>query len=485
MVTGHPPNHRLTELLDLQPYGCGLCSAPPTDVVYVELWEAWQHPSSSARLREIENVLRRDKRGWTVEAVQEHFAHHSYVQPVPSKARATEQAQQALDFIQARKNDLEILRFIGQAGMVTAKQLAAEFWPHASKKSRNDQILAHKKLKELAHHHLVTGVSRTGEKGKKTGKAPKVWYLARAGAELLDVLGPQVRWVDRELWVSRPQKGGHIPHNLGVTDIFIDLQASTPDLVELSGVAIRAQAFPGNFWAAKHLSVAVQLPLSEVTVGGRRGRDTRMIPDGFQVLGVDANVRGKGASPAFDSFALPCFIENDHGWHPVKLTPKQLKGIKAGKLKAIETTSGQIAAYLALAKSRAAAARFPQLDVDGYSPPLLYVTSNSRKADTADGQRQLDINRVLSVKKAAVEHIAKHGYEGQPPIFIAARSEIAAQGFNAPVFGLWDDEDLEARKPLFQRLAAGNMTLIKAGVLDASTRLTIDPDGAAWKGERR
>jgi hypothetical protein len=464
---------------------CQLCDVPPKDAVYVDLWEAWQQPSIASRERAVEQTLHRHKRDWPISVVYDHFSHHPFVQPMPSGARSLQEAEEAIAGMQRRKNDLEILRFIGQANVVTAKQIAAEFWPHASKKSRSDQILAHQKLRELSRHHLVFGVHRVGEKSGTNARAQKAWFLGRAGAAVLDVLGPQVEWTERELWINRPPKLGNMVHDLGVTDIFIDLQTSTPELVELGGAAIRGEVFPGNFWASKHLVFPVRLPVSETSVGARRGSASHMRPDGFCSLGIQSLVPGKGASPAFDSFALPFFIENDRGHHPVKLSKQEIADIKAKKRKVKQTTSGQIAAYIALAADRGPGARFPQLEVDGYTPPLLFVTESPNRAKSVEGQIARDLTRVLAVKRAAVEHAAKYGYQGQPPIFIAARSEIAALGFNSPIFGLWDEEDPAARKPLFQRLAAASMPLVRAGVLKANTRLTIDPQGAAWKGEKR
>jgi Replication-relaxation len=348
--------------------------------------------------------------------------------------------------------------------VVTSEQIATEFWPHASKHNRTDRRKSQQRVNLLCNRHLIYSVFRTG-RGLKLAQPHKVYYLGRHGAEILARLHPRIDW----LWVGDPEeaKQGHLPHSLGMTDLFLDLQSSSAGLRELQGREIRATMLAGNYWTSQYLVFGVGVPKLRHD-GLRMIRQTHMRPDAFCVLGIQAVDRERRSSAVPSSFAVPFFIEYDRGSHPYLLSGRQL-----AKAPGTETTSKQIASYLSLANDRGAAARFPQLDVPGYVPPLLYVT----RQRPGDG---LDRSRALKIKQFCRQYIAEQRLEGRPPVFVAARNEVAELGLEAAAIDLWT----ETGQPLYMALINPSLPLIGARAIDATTRLEINPEGAAWHGPR-
>ena len=457
--------------------GCELCDRKPGDRHLLDLWETRQIRSPQVRLRQVEKLLN-DTSCLTPALVKTHFEQHPAPQPIPAPKRAARNLDDVLTWLPQRKNDLALLRFIGQARVVTADQIAAIFWPSSSKRRRSDRILAQKKLNELAAYHLVWGAKRTGKGGLRKGEPRKVWYLGRTGALVLDKLGPELRWSERGLFVSEPPRQGHLRHDIGVTDSFVSLMQSAEQLTEFKGMDIEAFSLPANYWTENHLTFEIHVPKIAGVPG--QTKTTSMRPDALFSLSIRA--LGAVPSPAFASLQMPCFEEHDRTSHPIRLTQRDITAAKAKKRQPPQTTTEEIVAYFYLCADRADVARFPEVDVEGYSIPMLFEVQG-RGTTT-------DIGRARAVIRGAVEaieqlrlldYLSRKGIKHRPSIAVVCASDRAKYGYHAPVFDIWKGDDPDTRIPFIDFLTNASLPLIESGRINVDTLLDIDPEGAVWR----
>jgi Replication-relaxation len=421
--------------------GCGLCRRLHTDPLLISLWSAWQLPKPQARAARIEEILKRKKAPYSVVEVEEHVAHHRAVQPSPKWSDVSGQIDAIAEAMKERH--WEILRFVGQARLVSGQQIDELFFSHIQRsEGAESSHIAARNLRWMAHRHLLYRVWVLGQ----TKRAPRTVYgLGRAGAELLSELYPRDGgWS----YLTSPSDVSvqTVKHDLHVGDLFLDLRRQDGKAIEVGERSVTTQLRPENFWAAGSVGVTVTVPHGVDELGRATAARKRVVrPDGFCVVGIDLDE----ALPYGDSFPLPLLLEYDSGRRRNR------------------EVAEQITSYLHVATSSSIKRRFPDLDIEGYDVPLLLVT---RGYAGGHGRR-----RAEHLREEALQMISGRRLQARPPIYMAVHEDVADAGLQASVTDLWTGHQAS----LLEVLVRDSKELMKAASLSAESILTIDHEGAA------
>lgn len=432
---------------------CLLCSLEPSDPLMVALFEQLRPSRRTAaqRRKDFQVILDADERSFPADfadVVVRHFSRHNLAaQPRPTAQRIKKQLPELESFLTER--DTQILLFVAQVGIATAEQIAELFWA-------GSVLMTQRRLRDLTTYHALFRVS-----GAKRDEC-YAYYLGPAAARVLGQSPARWSSVDDQSKIS----GRNRRHDIGVTELMLALRRSSGDCT-ISSRAARSSIDVGNMWATNHVGVSIQVPSWIDSDGKHHKAQTRNIrPDGFALIGIEFEQDQAGGIP--QSFALPLLLENDTGTRPYHEESSD------GKHRGVDE---QIASYVPLAKSGAIKERFPELAVDGYDIPMLFVTQGRLKtSDTA---------RVNGVRRAVLKAFKHHRFNLSelPPLLLAYQEDVHKLGLQAPVYDLSKpDQGEDQRQTLLAALIQGNRALIESRRLNAHSLLEIDPYGAIQSG---
>jgi hypothetical protein len=159
------------------------------------------------------------------------------------------------------------------------------------------------------------------------------------------------------------------------------------------------------------------------------------------------------------SCQLPFFVEYDHG-------SRSYRGDlnKDGEREVRTGVADQLLSYHRLAMLRKAGERFPDLNVKGYSVPVVMVFSNAA--------------RLKGIQKAFLEHAESQGFTDRgAPIFLVTEEDWLANPFQDGIItSAWRDDG--QRYSLIELLVRASRQLIASRQLPAGKELGLNMDGA-------
>lgn len=414
---------------------CALCQRDISDPLMVGLWAAMALSSQRKRKSFQSELLLEHAADISMEEVQRHFATHRPPQPDPARHTVRE----VLHRMRLNQRDRDMVQLLSNMWLARPGHLRELFFTDSYTSDEASRAGSDRAFKRLAHLFVLHSATVPGQ-ASKLGENYVVYGLGAAGAEWMK-LRAEEEGLDgyRVAYQRRAEDVNlvHLDHDLGVLDILMDLRRTRGD-VELAGRTVHTEMRWENFYASRRLGFRAQVP-QYVDEFERMiaARERNLFADGFGVVGVSPDT---GAS-----FALPFILENDTG------------------TRKLPVASEQIWKYLALAREGVVKQRFPELDVDGYDVPLVFVT----KGAYGPGNR-----RIQSLKKLAREKAEKRTLKNRPPIFLVQRADVERYGLQAPALDLWGESD--ERTPLLRCLVRSSKELIRAGVLSADSVLALN-----------
>ena len=342
--------------------GCWLCSLEPGDKLLRQLYDIHSQRGLSAaqRLELYTKELGRDKRPEVTivspELVRNHIAYHKHEAPTPNKQVLSRQ----FDDLQLPAKDRALLLLIGRARRVTSEQVGRVFHNRPGRTEQQVRRAAQLQLRKLERDNLMSRVPYVARAPKqpddKRVNRHSVYILAKGGQLLL---GPDCA-------LSKPEdiKWQH-RHDLSLTDVLLKLHEGDTAVIGTQEVKVGLQL--ANCWTARPLDMAVRYRSHIANETHYAAVDTFIRPDGFAALSVSSD-----SDSVLSSFLLPLFIELDTGSQEPTVVGQQ------------------IANYVQLAVSGAVGKRFPDLAVDGYSPPMVMVfdRAENRWLSIASRRRQ-------------------------------------------------------------------------------------------------
>lgn len=264
-----------------------------------------------------------------------------------------------------------------------------------------------------------------------------LWFLGRNAAPYLE--GRYGGKVGPEAYVTRPEQVGilSLSHDLTANRLLGMLRdQALADGGRTRDAHVGLDLPAGNWYGPRHLALSYPDQINHT----RR----LMIPDGFACAAATTSQPREGYP---STWLTPFFLEYDRGSRTYPEVIDQLVG------------------YHSLALSRAAALRFPQFDVEGYSVPVIMVFGIA--------------SRVKTIGKALRERMADLGISRPSPILLVAQKDLESGGWNEPVAAYAWDPKPERRWPLYALLERVSDPLIQSRRLGAHAILRIDRKAAA------
>lgn len=427
---------------------CSLCALPHTDPLLTAIWEAYQEKPAPRKVA-IQELLDRAKVSTSVAEVERHVSTHRAVQPFPSWGEFRASIERTAH--QMNDRHWAILRFVGQAGIVSTEQIREVFFSHLSPSpgaeiSKTERAV----LRWLMYRHLLYRVWVLGQKRR----APReVYALGRLGAEMLSGAHPlspagakEKAWdYAHEPKSISPQM---VPHDLGVTDLFLSLRRSSGDY-ELGATRFQASMKLDNYWAAEHLGISVKFPAYRDDQVRKFSAARRRIirPDAFCVIGIEL----EQALASGNSFGLPLILEHDTG------------------IRRNREVAEQLTSYIHVGTDGALLRRFPELKAPNFKVPVLFSTRGY-----AGGSGR---GRLQNLRQETLGLIRSRHFSERAPIVLAVEEDLRRDGLMAETRDLYTDEP----KPLIEVLIATSKPLMRGAGITAETTLQIDRTGAAEK----
>lgn len=417
------PSARIIRAAELQKgRECPLCRAGAQ--AHSEAWHAYgvkKDVAAAVRAAQDAGVS-----GVTPQIAKRHFTAHQYLQPAPLKRISNDEMMFLAEALSDRER--RIMQAVYRQRVLSTRQIADVF---VAPESKDDTTASKSVLRTL-------GILRYGHflyqyQPREKKSAEKFYFLGRHGV-------PYVESVEGRLVGESHVVNGEsvreymIEHDSLAADVFVrmrkQLYAKFGDdsLVEVGGRAQHLHLPTDSWHGARSLQLGFIDPFS--------GVEQKLVPDGFAALTIGDT-------------RLPFFYEWDSG----KKTP--------------EDTVEQLCAYAGLAISGAAARRFPQLDVAGYFPPVLLVTSTPTRA--------------YKLAQMAREACSRFGEGTVPPMFITSLDTMRNGAFTP---GAWHDvhgEPSTAAKSIAEHLQEASVPLTSAAPLSSRVQLEIDLDAARPK----
>lgn len=383
--------------------------------------------------------------------VRVHFTSHFPVQPIPSPGVVRSLREEIRDALTDR--DWQILEFIERVRIASVAQIAEVFFSHACN-AESARKSAEQVIRRLVYSHVLHRVFRPAP---KPGAPREVIGVGRIGASLLG----QRRGDDLEpTWLRGPQDIGFalLGHDLGVTDRLLALRRSAAARpLEIAGRTFGCELDERFWWASRHIGVRLEIPEHLNEHDRFKPQRLRSIhPDAFAAITMFP--LGDAAAQSIPPLVIPFVLEND-----------------SGRRKLTEATD-QLHQYVWAARSRPMQQRFPQLDVPGYTVPLVFCTGypggTGRKRAQTLARRLAEI----TAKRRPTDRSAL-----RPPILIVALAELEEKGLLAEAHDPWR---LDEMTQLLPALVAASRPLINSGALTPTGPLDIDPAGAGTAGLR-
>lgn len=390
------------------------------------LWSAWDGTSRSAPA--VVEVCR-ERLGIEVSAaeVSRHFLRHRVEQPAPAgplrKSRAYARTERLAPRFQA------LIDVIFRVRALSTRQIVQLFYERAGRAPRLATEAARRDLSALARADMLYRFYP--EKGYAGLKADDpLWFLGRDAAAWLEVRYEKPLTSEHYITMAKQVRPGMLDHDLCANAVFIAFSRAATSIGEIimGSSSVRVALHPSNWLGPRQLALSFADRVN--------GRERIMIPDGFCAIAL----RGGPGGP--QGTLLPLFYEYDRGSRPVKDVCEQLL------------------AYHWLALAGAAARRFPELDVEGYSVPVVMVLREARRI--ANLQRRLRARaQALNIRRGA-------------PILLVSEEDLHADPLASRAFrSAWADPAAPGL-PLVAALSALSRPLIDSRRVSAHTVLRVD-----------
>ncbi|WP_217924624.1 replication-relaxation family protein [Miltoncostaea oceani] len=412
---------------------CQLCRAysrSVDDEASVELWRLWAYQHDGAD--QISDRLGASGSAMSARAVLEHFRDHQVLQPRPGRRINRELLIASIE--RARPHLRSIIDLVWRMRFVTAEMIAPLYYPPRRQRlSKNSEVVTD--LLGLARHDfLYRWYPPKPLFGRPDGEP--LWFLGRDSTPWVEARYQARVWPEH--FTVRPDQIGTklLTHDLMANMLIARMgELARGGEVSSRGARVRLDVPPVNWYGPRHMGLSFQDRL--------RGERRLVLPDGF------ASVSGSLVDPRPgwpSSWACPFYLEFDRGSRLIPDVVDQLLG------------------YHALALSGAAGKRFPQLDIDEYSVPVIMVFEIA--------------SRVRKIGMRLREVLVSRGITRPAPIILVSRAELEAGGWQDPVAAYIGDPRPDRRWPLYELVERLSDPLIRSRRLAAHTALRIDPKGA-------
>lgn len=409
---------------------CPLCAAATNDPdKHSVVWHAYgpeKDVAGAVRAAQDQGIV-----GVTPKLVERHFPNHNYTQPPPLK-RITN-AEKLYLAEQLSEREQQILIMLYRQRVLRSRQLVDLFFVPHTKNDNAARKSAYRTLRKLCFMHMIY------PHRVRKRRSPEIFYLLGVHA---------VPWVEQQEGRLVAQAGvasadafsEHLlEHDSLAADVLVQMRRQlytnrdSHNLVEVEGKE-RQLHLPIDCWyGARGLMFGYTDPYTDA--------EQRIAPDGFAALTFNDGRHRQ--------WRLPFFYEWDSGFKNPEDTVKQLVD------------------YVGFAVSGVVGKRFPQMNVEGYFPPVLIATSTAYRA-----------NRLAEMTREAC---AKYSPESVPPMFFID-VETLRNGAWAP--GAWiaaHAEDPTERVSIAEHLLRANRKLCEEAPIHFRVAIAIDPDGAKPK----
>lgn len=361
----------------------------------------------------------------TAQDIQEHFKKHNIIQPQPPRGTRT---ATSIEFVESAVEEYKaIITCVYRQRVLKGIQIRNIFWTGKKAKANADLALDELMRKNYLYRyrHQIPGSGK---------KAVDCYLLNRAGAHYVtSALGMEVNVVvDSIDDVPR----NTIEHDTSAADVFVNLRETSHDeIFTLNKKEYQLHLRTQNWYGERHLGMNYYDIL--------RNKQATLQADGFATLSV---------FNAQDSFCFPFFYEFDRG------------------TRGIEEVSQQITNYIALTVDKVALQRFPELQVKGYHPPVLFVV---RKGE-----------RVQELAKAVQEKTKSIPQEVRPVALITDETTAKKMPWQRGAWrSLWDPRRDDFT--LLEALASASRPLVATKKLNAQSIIKIDMKSAKSGFKRR
>lgn len=264
-----------------------------------------------------------------------------------------------------------------------------------------------------------------------------LWFLGRDAVPWLEARYGTA--ITTQYFVTSERQIGTLllNHDMGVNRLMdvMRIHGREEGALTADGHRVTLDMPPANWYGARHLAMGFGDRLS----GVRR----TLISDGFAAVNVRSTEPREGFPPAW---VCPFLFEFDRGGRPV------------------DDVVAQMLSYHSLALEGAGGRRFPQLDVAGYTIPVVMVFRLK--------------TRVKRLGERVRARAAERGITRGAPIFLVRQDELEEGGWNAPTVSYLWDPDPTRRWPLYRLLEQLSLPLIRSGRVGPRVPLLVDADGA-------
>lgn len=419
---------------------CELGNQDPRHPALIALWLAWQHGRSPQKVKRLlVDTLRRYKLDVSVDDVRIHFGHNpSQPNPPANLARTL-----ADDFLAgATERELGIVRMVEQVGHCTPAHLTA--WHFAAAEKTAALTSCSRTVRRLRHNFVLYGRWVGGDASRTTAM---VYGLGRTGSLVARGLREEL---DGQNVKSPPYLSSEtdlnehlLPHDLGCLDALKHLHLSGQAGLAFGERELAARLNFENLYTGRHLAFSVQRPQLTNEFGELRAAGSHtMFPDAFAVL--EATERSTNRA-----LHAPFLYEHDTGTRPTY------------------EVADQLWQYILLARARAVNARWPELDVEGYTVPVVLATASrvgNRASGLGRGERRLPLLLSRFAELAGGRTLLGEA-AFKPPIYVCLQSDIRTSGWNASAYPVWEAHGDGRRSPLGRHATLGQVLIASAAPL--------------------
>ena len=364
--------------------------------------------------------------GVSAKLVKNHLRNHNYNQPAPQKRLSREEMLAVTDSVSDRGR--KILLAVYRQRALSTKQIVQLFFESETSSDESAQKSAYRLLHELRFKHLLYPF-RVEDR-----KSPEVFYsLGRYAVPYLE--DNEGSLTGDASVVRRDQvKEYQLEHDLKAADCLVQLRRqlytnrSKDNLINVGGQVMSLRLPAECWWGSRSLSMGYRTSEGEKTV----------VPDGFAALQFNDGRKRQ--------FQLPFYLEWDSGH------------------KTAEDSAEQLFNYIAFARGGSTGKRFPQLECEGYLPPVVMVTSTPARA--------------LRLAQMVREKAQARGFKPEDcPMMLLTDVETMSGGGFAP--GAWREVFSEHNSTLnlAEQLLEGNKVLCQNNPVHWRLPIAIDPAG--------
>ncbi len=422
---------------------CSLCDAwgksvrntnQRTTTFASKLWETWDTTNQSywqiAKICQAENVVVP-----SLALVKRHFSHHNPEQPAPVTILKADSAYARLTATSARQQ--AIVSALYRLRVLGFEQIVQLFYSKSGRSLKKARDKARIDLMELARLHFIYRFS-TPEHDDLKDMGPTIWFLGRNAVPW--IAKQYDRKVRPDQYITTADQVGLelLPHDLGGHRLWLALAKNAPQATLSDQWPAAVYLSAENWYGPKHL----RLEYWENTTMKPRAA----IPDGFATLSIELSptivAQTWQQTPLRQTMLLPFFYEYDRGGREAREVAEQLLQ------------------YHTLALSKAIPGRFPELNVQGYTVPVLMVFRYERR-----------LQKIVEIFRARALEL---GLRGSTALLLTTEDEWRADPYNAPLLWAWQES---ARQTLIPALLRSSHKLVARGNLWAESTLQVNPKG--------